>query len=150
MRAPAISTIRAISIACLFTCLAGVSPAGAQDARPAPLTETTWRLVELSGAPVAAAAGAQSPYLHLRAEGGRFQGFGGCNSYSGSYVLEEGGRIRFSDVAATMMACPDMETESRLFEVLGTADSYALTDRGLSLNRARMAPLARFEVAQQP
>lgn len=150
MRVSTIGTIRAISLACLFTCLTGASPAGAQSAGPSPLTGTTWRLVELSGQPVAAAAGAKSPYLLLQAEGGRFQGFGGCNSFSGSYALEEGGRIRFSDVAATMMACPDMETESRLFEVLGTADSYALTERGLSLNRARMAPLARFEVAQQP
>jgi heat shock protein HslJ len=150
MRAPAISTIVAIAIACLFTCLAGVCPAGAQDARPAPLTETTWRLVELSGEPVAAADGARSPYLLLQAEGGRFQGFGGCNSFSGSYALEEGGRIRFTDVAATMMACPDMETESQLFKALETADNYALTDRGLSLNRARMAPLARFEAAPAP
>jgi heat shock protein HslJ len=150
MRTPAIGAIRAISIACLFTCLAGISPAGAQDVRPAPLTGTAWRLVELSGQPVAAAAGAKAPHLLLQAEGGRFQGFGGCNSFSGSYALEEGGRIRFSEVAATMMACPDMETESQLFKVLETADNYALTDRGLSLNGATMAPLARFEAAPKP
>ena len=61
--------------------------------------------------------------------------------------MREGGRITFSGIAATLMACPDMETESQFFEVLGMTDNYAIAGMRLSLHKARMAPLARFEVA---
>ena len=47
-----------------------------------------------------------------------------------------------------MMACLNMEIENELKRALEMADNYSLTADGkyLSLNRARMAPLARFEV----
>jgi heat shock protein HslJ len=54
-------------------------------------------------------------------------------------------RIKFSKMAATMMACPDMEVEREFLQVLETADNYNLIGDTLVLNRARMAPLARFE-----
>jgi len=38
-----------------------------------------------------------------------------------------------------------METEREFLQVLETADSYFLKGDTLMLNRARMAPLARFE-----
>ena len=61
--------------------------------------------------------------------------------------MKEGGRIAFSGIAATQRACPDMEAESQFFEVLGMTDSYAIAEMRLSLHKARMAPLARFEVS---
>jgi len=47
-----------------------------------------------------------------------------------------------------MMACLNMEIEDELKRALEMADNYSLSSDGkfLSLNRARMAPLARFEV----
>ena len=46
------------------------------------------------------------------------------------------------------MACPDMTVEQDFLEMLETVDSYAIgSDGTLSLNRARMAPLARFKLA---
>ena len=59
--------------------------------------------------------------------------------------MKDGGRIAFSGIAATLRACPDMETESQFFEVLGMTDNYAIAGMRLSLHKARMAPLARFE-----
>jgi heat shock protein HslJ len=114
------------------------------------LTVTTWQLTELHGEPLAVAAGAKRPHLTLKAQGSQVQGFGGCNSFAGPYELQDGNRIRFGVLAATMMACPEMQVESRFFEVLGMTDNYALTPQGLSLHRARMAPLARFEAATEP
>jgi hypothetical protein len=38
-----------------------------------------------------------------------------------------------------------METEASLMRVLGRVDNYAILDTRLSLAKARMAPLARFE-----
>lgn len=43
-----------------------------------------------------------------------------------------------------MMACPGVEGEERFLDVLTRADSYSLRGDTLVLNRARMAPLARF------
>ena len=43
------------------------------------------------------------------------------------------------------MACPDMETERLFMQVLGEADNYFADENNLMLNKARMAPLARFE-----
>lgn len=103
-----------------------------------------WKLVELRGKPVATG---QNAVLTLRAEDSVAFGNASCNSFSGKYSIKDGQRIRFSrNMAVTMMACVDMGVESAFLEVLGMADNYSLSDDGmLSLNRARMAPLARFK-----
>jgi heat shock protein HslJ len=95
-------------------------------------------------------AAPQSPSILFDETGQRIEGYGGCNSFAGAYELKDGGRIAFSGIAATLRACPDMETESQLFEVLGMTDNYAIAGMRLSLHKARMAPLARFEAAPAP
>ncbi|WP_414903104.1 copper resistance protein NlpE N-terminal domain-containing protein [Sphingomonas flavalba] len=109
------------------------------------VTERYWKLVELNGQPVPALQ--REPYLILKAEGARMNGFGGCNGFSGSYELDEAtARIRFGQVASTMMACTEgMDVESAFHQVLRSVDNYSLNGDHLTLNRARMAPLARFE-----
>jgi heat shock protein HslJ len=109
------------------------------------ITGRHWKLVELNGQPVPALP--REPYLILNTEGARVNGFGGCNSFSGSYELDEATlRIRFGQLASTMMACPaGMDVESAFHKVLGSVDNYSLSGDHLTLNRARMAPLARFE-----
>ena len=109
------------------------------------LTERYWKLVELNGKPVPALQ--REPYMILKAEGTRVNGFGGCNGFSGSYELDEAAsRIRFGQVASTMMACTSgMDVEGAFHQVLRTVDNYSLNGDRLTLNRARMAPLARFE-----
>jgi copper homeostasis protein (lipoprotein) len=69
-----------------------------------------------------------------------------CNSFFGSYELKEGNRIHFSGIASTKMACPDLETETEFLNMLGIADNYNIHEDTLILNKAKMAPLARFEV----
>ena len=113
--------------------------------KPAGVTEKYWKLVELRGQPVPALD--REPHLILEAEGGRVHGFGGCNGFTGAYEIDEAtSRIRFDQVASTMMACPSgMEVEQTFHEVLRSVDNYSLAGDRLTLNRARMAPLARFE-----
>lgn len=124
-------------------------PAPSPPATPA-LTGTAWKLVELFGKPVTPAPGAENPTIQLREEGQRIEGFGGCNRFTGAYELKGGDRIAFSGIAATLRSCPDMATEAELFEVLGMTDGYAIAAGRLSLHKARMAPLARFEAATEP
>lgn len=109
------------------------------------VTEKYWKLVELRGQPVPKLE--REPHLILKAEGGRVNGFGGCNRFTGSYNLDEAAsRIGFGQIASTMMACPSgMEVEKAFHDVLRTVDNYSLNGDRLTLNRARMAPLARFE-----
>jgi heat shock protein HslJ len=110
------------------------------------ITEKYWKLVELNGQPVTTQEGNKEAYLILKTENNRAHGNGGCNMFNGSYELMEGNRIKFSKMASTLMACRDMTTEQQFMKVLETADNYNLTETTLVLNKARMAPLARFEV----
>jgi heat shock protein HslJ len=109
------------------------------------VTEKYWKLVELNGRPVPALE--REPYLILKAKDDRVSGFGGCNAFTGSYQLDEAAsRIRFGQIASTMKACPSgMAVEKAFHDVLRIVDNYSLAGDHLSLNRARMAPLARFE-----
>lgn len=110
------------------------------------VTGKYWKLVELNGRPVPTLK--REPHLVLEAEDGRVHGFGGCNTFTGSYRIEEAvSRIRFAQIASTLMSClpSEMDVEKAFQEVLFTADNYAFEGDRLTLHRARMAPLARFE-----
>lgn len=111
---------------------------------------TYWKLVELRGQPVPALP--KAPWLRLEAEGMRASGFGGCNGFGGTYTLDGAAlRVRFSQMVSTMKACPQgMDVERTLAEVMEQVDNYSLSGTHLSLNRARMAPLARFEAVPLP
>lgn len=64
----------------------------------------------------------------------------------GSYTLEEGNRIKFSQMASTMMACPDgVFNEIEYLKVFELADNYTINNNELSINVGRRAPLAVFE-----
>jgi len=111
-----------------------------------PITETYWKLTELMGKPVTTAAEMKKEmHLILKTEGSRVQGNGGCNGFMGSYTPLAGNRLSFSPMAGTKMACSNMELENQFMEILSRVDNYAIKGKVLSLNKARMAPLARFE-----
>ncbi|MDT8407497.1 MAG: copper resistance protein NlpE N-terminal domain-containing protein [Methylococcales bacterium] len=105
-----------------------------------------WILVELYGQPVKPLENQREAFLLLGAEDGRYHGNASCNMYNGAFAIKTGQRIDFGrNIAMTMMACPDMQLEQQFIEVLQTVDNYSLGDDGsMTLNRARIAPLARF------
>lgn len=117
----------------------------------ATLRETYWKLTELMGKPVAKTRNEAHIILKenpddTSAMTGRVNGSSGCNRMTGGYELKDLNRIRFTQMAGTMMACIDgMELEREFLDVLGKVDSYTVTGTTLHLNHARMAPLAKFE-----
>ncbi len=117
-----------------------------QTDQPA-ITGTHWKLVKLEGqAETMAANQEQDRYFILNEADNSIGGFAGCNSMTGSYTLEDGMRIRFSNMGLTMRACPDVNVdEQALMAVFEQADNYTITNGILSLNVGRRAPLAEFE-----
>jgi heat shock protein HslJ len=114
------------------------------------LTETYWKLSELMGKPITGpSATGKEMYIKLIKEGNMVQGHGGCNSFRGKYEIKDGNRISFSGLASTMMACPDMENESAFMKAVESADNYVISGNSLQLNKAKMAPLAKFEAVKK-
>ncbi|RAJ05383.1 heat shock protein HslJ [Chitinophaga skermanii] len=104
-----------------------------------------WTLVEVNGKPVEKDPEARvQPYVIFSETDKRVSGNGGCNGFGGSFVLKGDNRIKMSQLISTMMACKNLDTEHQFMRALENADSYFIVNDTLILNRARMAPLARF------
>jgi len=137
----------------LFALISCNTPTKTADDAKAPepqmsteLLETYWKVVEINGQPVTnPATNQKEAYIMLTKEGNRLQGNGGCNNLMGTYQLMDGNRIKFSGVASTMMACPDMTIESQLGKAIEMADNYAINGKFLMLHKAKMAPLVKLE-----
>jgi heat shock protein HslJ len=106
-----------------------------------PLQGSTWQLVSLAGAEIAAEP------ITMRLLDGTVRGAGPCGPYQAIYVTD-GQFITFSDFAGTAVdGCPDEATERALLRALGSA---VLVDRGrpgLRFRDARGEVLARFAPA---
>lgn len=110
------------------------------------ITEKYWKLIEVRGQKVTAADfTTKEPHLILKSADNRVTGNGGCNSFFGSYELQANiNRISFSKMGSTRMACLKPGVEDAFLNVLETVDNYTLKNDTLQLNKARMAPLAKF------
>lgn len=110
------------------------------------ITGIRWKLVELNGKKVEDdPETGKACFMLLDQQENRVSGYAGCNSFFGSFELKNGGRIAFSNLGSTMMACPDLAAEQEFFSVLEIVDNFTSDGKTLQLNKARMAPLARFQ-----
>jgi heat shock protein HslJ len=106
-----------------------------------------WQLIELNGVAIDSQ---NSPYLQLSSDL-QISGFAGCNNFFGSFEYQQPLQLKFSDLGSTMMYCQDSsQLESDFLAVFPQVDNFSLSQDGLelSLNKARMAPLARFKVVE--
>jgi heat shock protein HslJ len=109
------------------------------------ITEKYWKLFELYGNPmVPASKNAKEAHIIFRVKDRQFNADAGCNMIIGNYELKDFNRIVISPNISTLKMCFDMTTETQFLKVLEMADSYSIRNDTLTLNRARMAPLARF------
>jgi heat shock protein HslJ len=114
------------------------------------LVEKYWKLTELFGEPVSTPKEGKEAHIIFRKEGNRMNGNSGCNDFNGTYRLNPGDRIGFSQTVSTLMMCSDMETETRLNRVFQMADKYVVNGNSLTLNNAGMDTLACFEAVHIP
>lgn len=107
-------------------------------------TDTKWKLVKLMGKEI----NDSEAFISFSTEENKVFGHAGCNTFSGEYSVENGSQISLDKVAVTMMACPDMTVENQFMEALNTTDNFSLQGNTMTLNKAKMAPLAVFEAVE--
>lgn len=124
-----------------------ISP-GAICGRPladARLIGTSWRLTRLGARSVQAAGERRAPDLRLDPADGRAGGFGGCNSYSGTFRLD-GQSLRIESIASTLMACPEtMDLEAGFLHALERVSRWNILGDWLELYDEQGKLVARFQ-----
>lgn len=130
---------------------AAPAAAAAPDAVPAAIEGPVWRLTSLRGTDDKALAALRQA-VTARFEGGRLQGFGGCNQLVGSYTVD-GDRVTIPALAGTMMACPPpvMAVEDAFKKTLAGTLRFAVADGRLILTAGSDAePTLVFATAPPP
>lgn len=78
----------------------------------------------------------KQPFIEFNLSEKRIHGNAGCNLINGNFVTdgEKTSEISFPQLISTMMACPDMEVESRVLKALNDVKSFGrLEGRGIGL-----------------
>ena len=121
------------------------------DAAPTAIEGPVWRLTSLRGTDEKALA-ALPQAVTARFEGGRLQGFDGCNQLVGSYTVD-GDRLTIPALAGTMMACPPpvMAVEDAFKKAFAGTLRFTVADGRLSLTAGSDAePTLVFAAAPPP
>lgn len=111
------------------------------------LENRKWILTKLMGQDVEDSKHPKMAFVMFNAKEALVSGNNGCNLFSGGYTIESGNRIKIGNMMNTMMACDNMNQASQFMSVLQKTDNYTVVDGMLNLNKARMAPLATFNLA---
>lgn len=99
-----------------------------------PLEGTQWKLTEMEGtANPAFSAEADTFNITFDAEKKMVYGAGACNRLFGPYVLTAEDGVDIERLAATMMACPNLDLENRFTKLLEESDSYKIDGDVLTL-----------------
>ena len=123
---------------------AAIGPtSAAQDVKPdVSLTNTYWKLVELSGDPVAPS---ESKDLHMILKGqDQVTGYSGCNQFMGSFT-ETGGGLSFGPIAGTRRMCESvMDQEVAFLQALENASRYDISGEDMAVRDAQGTVTMRF------
>jgi heat shock protein HslJ len=119
---------------------------------PGQVSGVEWRLVEIDGAPAVRSPDGmgRDAYLQLDADSARVTGFTTCNRFFGRYETPSAGRLRFSDIGSTKMACVEparAQQEQKFMNMLQSADRYEIAGDRLTLYAGERAR-ARFVAAR--
>ena len=116
------------------------------------LTGVYWRILALGGTELGDLDGGQEPFIVFREGEGRFNASVGCNTKLGGYSLS-GVSLTISQVASSMMACPDDRLsmlDGRLDRLLPTVAGFDIGGRTLLLFDGEGDTIARLESVYLP
>lgn len=117
----------------ILICMLGLGMASCNSAgdKKVNLTGMKWVLQTLDGKAVQLKEGQDRVYIQFDNAEKRAIGMAGCNRFFGGYELD-GNKLKFSQMGATRMACPDMEIETAFFKMLENTDSCEIKDHMLT------------------
>ena len=108
------------------------------------IEDKSWRLIELNGKPVTGTP--ERNYLIFHSKENRIEAKANCNMMRFRYTIKNRTQLKIEQGAImTRMACIDNQ-EQEFLETIVRADNITTDGVNLSLNKGRMAPLARFEL----
>jgi heat shock protein HslJ/uncharacterized lipoprotein NlpE involved in copper resistance len=111
------------------------------------LAKTKWKLIELNGKKVRQ-KGDKAYFIKLNSNDGKFNGYAGCNTFSGNYVMPLPRALAFTNIVLTRMACPNMELETQVLAMIETVDNYRIKSDILYLRKTKMTTVAKFEAVK--
>ncbi len=110
-----------------------------------------WNLVELNGQKFdASKTTKKEAFIMFNDAENRYVASAGCNTISGSFMVNSYNHLELGDGMSTMMACPNLEWEQQLMEVLKTADTFSISGDELHLFKGRMRAMAVFKSGIEP
>jgi copper homeostasis protein (lipoprotein) len=112
----------------------------------AQVEDKRWKLVELNGNAVKGSA--ETHYVIFHSKDGTLEAKADCNQLNNKYIIKNQTQLQVTAGISTMMACPDNNIEQEFLKTLLNADNLSVNGNNLSLNKGRMAPLARFELVK--
>lgn len=136
----------------IMSCNTGKNATSGTKQSSEEIENTQWVITTLEGQNISSEADQNNRdiYFTLNSEDHRVSGYSGCNTFMGTYTLEPGNRISFSQMGMTRMACPDSNIdEAKIMSVFEAADNFTISGDKLSLNKAKRAPLAEFKKADK-
>ena len=93
-----------------------------------------------------------NPYIGFDMENGRLYGNAGCNRIMGGVEIDSvnPGHIGLTNIGATRMMCPDMETEQKVLEALNEVAGYKASATGVELTDKDGKVLMSLEKREAP
>lgn len=106
------------------------------------IENTKWELIELNGEEVNESS--DNYYIFFSSKNKEINAQAGCNVLIMTYVINQGLQLKIKEASSTKMFCPNSIEEAFKNAIL-SSDNYTIDGKFLSLNKAKMAPLARFK-----
>lgn len=113
----------------------------------AKLKDVKWELETLNGEKVNLADPENKMFIQFDVAEKRVNGRAACNRFFGNFELDDL-KLKFSPMGATRMACPDLQQETRFFQMLEKVDSFNLKDNTLSF-LSKGETVATFRKAEE-
>jgi heat shock protein HslJ len=113
---------------------------------PLPLERTAWTLSSVYSGDAVTSVMSGTEVTALFGDDGSVSGSGGCNRFSGTYMVD-GDALSLSPLASTKMACADhVMAEERVFlDGMGRVASFTIDGAQLTLLDGSEAPLLGFD-----